>query len=542
MKINDISLRQIPGLIGSAVLFIGVFTPIVSAPLIGSVNYFYYGKLSGTLILALAIGSLWLTLKKKYRFLLYTSIGSLAILVWTFIYFQYRLSGARAQVQSGVMNRLGDVTLATVQIQWGWAVLIVGACLLLAAALLKDEHDEAPQDGPLPSKDVMNSHSQNDLLAPIRAAFQDFWTNSRGTPFEKPEGSELFADFEINREPRWPILARLVIGSLVLHGLFLLAVLYVPGVRNALNIASLFAGTGYVDEAYSRTKIRDRATVIDLPHEKFQYPEGYFSTGTGETDAAIMEQAQVVEPPPPPVIIKPPRMPKPTPMPTPTPTPIASPTPSGSPGQVAATPNPPKTPEEAEKELDKVASENNLVRPSGDTINTRPLKDWLARANAMKVRGELDLSQPVEIVIEAELSADGKLLNPQVVQKSGDPRLIEVAKDMVAAISDSGALIFLKDPKQPDLNVKQLRLTLGLDQANVTAKVESQLESEQRAKEVASGYNVMLGLAQWKKSGKDEAVIYKNTKVTADGKQVVVNFSLPRPDAEAMLKKQLPAS
>ena len=36
--------KQILGLIGSIVLFIGVFTPIVSVPIMGNMNYFQNGK------------------------------------------------------------------------------------------------------------------------------------------------------------------------------------------------------------------------------------------------------------------------------------------------------------------------------------------------------------------------------------------------------------------------------------------------------------------------------------------------------------------
>src|SRR5215210_420381 len=91
--------------------------------------------------------------------------------------------------------------------------------------------------------------------------------------------AELFENFEINREPRWPILARLAAASLVLHAVLVASAVYVPGVRSALNIAYLFSDARYVDQDYNRTMVGERAQVIDLAHEKFQYPEGYFSIG-----------------------------------------------------------------------------------------------------------------------------------------------------------------------------------------------------------------------------------------------------------------------
>lgn len=357
--------------------------------------------------------------------------------------------------------------------------------------------------------------------------------------------AELLENWEINREPRWPILSRLAAASLVLHAALVASAIYVPGVRSALNLAYLFSDTKYVDEEYNRTAVGERAEIIDLAHEKFQYPEGYFSTGAVEPDPLapqiIMEQPAPVFTPPKPI-----PTPTPTPTPTPEPTPAASPTPqpSASPSGTAAdgTVAADKTKEEAEKELNKIAAEHNVARPDENKINKRPLKDWLARANELKVKGELDLNGIIEVVIEADRNPQGRLLNANVVQKTGDPRLIEVTKDLVSAISDSGALMFLVDPKRPN-EVQRLRLTIRMDAAEVTAKVESEVESPERAKEMAEGYNGMLALGQLTtKAEKDESILYKSTKVSYNGKQVTVDFKLPRADAATMLSKHVPAS
>ena len=139
-------LRQILGLVGSLILFIGVFTPIISLPIVGSMNYFQNGRGDGVIILVLAVFSVFLTLTKRYRFLLFTGGGSLAILAFTFINFQYRMSQMQSQMKESMANNpfggLGEAMLNTVQIQWGWAVLIIGAALLIAAALLKPTPSE----------------------------------------------------------------------------------------------------------------------------------------------------------------------------------------------------------------------------------------------------------------------------------------------------------------------------------------------------------------------------------------------------------------
>ncbi len=139
-------LRQILGLIGSLILFIGVFTPIISLPIVGSMNYFQNGTGDGVIILVLAAFSVFLTLTKRYKFLLFTGEGSLAILAFTFINFQVRMSQMKSQMKGSMANNpfggLGEAMLNTVQIQWGWAVLIVGAALVIAAAVLKETASE----------------------------------------------------------------------------------------------------------------------------------------------------------------------------------------------------------------------------------------------------------------------------------------------------------------------------------------------------------------------------------------------------------------
>ncbi len=138
--------KQILGLIGSIVLFIGVFTPIVSVPIMGNMNYFQNGKGDGTLILILAVVSLVLVLTKKYKGLWVTGLGSLAVMAFTFINFQMKISDMKSQMESELAGNpfrgLADMAMQSVQLQWGWALLIVGAGLVIASAALKDESNE----------------------------------------------------------------------------------------------------------------------------------------------------------------------------------------------------------------------------------------------------------------------------------------------------------------------------------------------------------------------------------------------------------------
>src|ERR671939_2095321 len=110
--------------------------------------------------------------------------------------------------------------------------------------------------------------------------------------------AELFADFEINRAPRWPLLVRLLGGSIALHAILIACAIYVAPVRDALNIAGTLSRVRYVDEEYQKTQIGERAEIIEFPHERFTYPEGYFSKEVAQPTPEATIIAQASAPPP----------------------------------------------------------------------------------------------------------------------------------------------------------------------------------------------------------------------------------------------------
>ncbi len=133
------SVRHVIGIIGAIILFIGVFTPIVSVPIMGTMNYFQNGKGDGAIVLVLAVISLLAILTRKDAILFFTSIGCLGALTFTFVNFKVsmdRLLGQAAGTDD-VFSGLAHLAVQSVQLQWGWAVLIVGACLTLAPLFVK---------------------------------------------------------------------------------------------------------------------------------------------------------------------------------------------------------------------------------------------------------------------------------------------------------------------------------------------------------------------------------------------------------------------
>ena len=362
--------------------------------------------------------------------------------------------------------------------------------------------------------------------------------------------SELFANFEVNKEARWPIISKLLAGSLVLHAILAVSVVYVPGLRAAFNLASLIAGTRFVDKPYDKTQIADDVQFVELASDKFHYPEGYFAP-EGQTVPVLPLVAPVVPPfvaqAPPPVVqpeLAPSPSPKPWPIALPSPAPrvTASPavaqsksTPKSSPSPAAS---PALTAEQAQTELDKVAEKNKLNLPKENEINKQAMKDFAIYANGLKKQGKLDLNQPFEIIIEAELDQDGKLKNAKFTKKAGDENLVDLFGHMVAALNDSGFLVYLK-PVDKDNPGSKVVFTVKQGETEVLATVESEASSADSARVLAKGFNMALALGAQTRAGKDEEVLLRNTSAESVGKKIVFNFTMPRQAVVDLIKKQL---
>src|SRR5829696_2752443 len=244
--------------------------------------------------------------------------------------------------------------------------------------------------------------------------------------------SELFDRFEINRTPRWPLMSRLVALSLVAHGLFLVAVVYVPTVRSMLWVASNVSGINFVSEDYDRTLVGQRATIVRLePHEKLYYPPDYFGAPevaeTTQLDAMVVEQAAPPPLPPPAPVYRTRR--------ARTPRAVATPEPGPGPDEVAqATPTPSPAPmteaeKQAEAEMERIAKENGIARPPGN-INTKPFEDIAVKGKELFDQGKLNLDSVIDVTATAELNEDGTL-KPETVRldwaTAGDQNTADLA-------------------------------------------------------------------------------------------------------------------
>ena len=134
--------RKVLGLAGAGLLLLGVFTPIISFPIMGSLNYIQNGEPEGIIVILLAVISFVLVLINQYKALYVTGAGALGLLALTLINFEHRVSdaGNRIQIDLSADNPFkdfGNLGYHSAELQWGWVILALGGLLIVAAAYAK---------------------------------------------------------------------------------------------------------------------------------------------------------------------------------------------------------------------------------------------------------------------------------------------------------------------------------------------------------------------------------------------------------------------
>jgi hypothetical protein len=134
-------------LIGAALLFVGAFMPIISVPIMGSMNYFQNGKGDGVVIVLLAAATAIFAGSGHVKHVLWTGLAAIVVLGFTFIRFHAKMNEARAELDAQMADNpfrgLADAAMNSIQLQWGWAVLLLGAGMAVYAGWQARHGDEA---------------------------------------------------------------------------------------------------------------------------------------------------------------------------------------------------------------------------------------------------------------------------------------------------------------------------------------------------------------------------------------------------------------
>jgi hypothetical protein len=137
------------GFAGAALLAGGLFTPIMTVPILGSVNLFNNGtNLVGIDLLILAILAGVLAAKERTRALKLPGIAACGIVLYEFASLQWRLAEMRESLERDLQGNpfagLAQGAANAIQLQWGWLVLAAGAGVIAYAGLSSPRVSDAP--------------------------------------------------------------------------------------------------------------------------------------------------------------------------------------------------------------------------------------------------------------------------------------------------------------------------------------------------------------------------------------------------------------
>lgn len=176
-------------------------------------------------------------------------------------------------------------------------------------------------------------------------------------------------------------------------------------------------------------------------------------------------------------------------------------------------------------------------------INRQPLREFGEYIKNKVESGEVDFDKPFKVVLEGVLTKDGKFdrEKSKFTLAEGDEAMVNVAKNAIEAVGDSGVFTYLRN-----MGAEQIKLTVAQDGETFSATAESEQKDENRANTMASGLNVMiqaLKLLEREKIQKldENAKILINGFLSpkADGKNVILNFALPKQTFKEMILREL---
>lgn len=142
---------------GAALLIAGLFVPIVSFPVLGTVNLFNNGSnhLAIALVVLAAIAA-FLASKDRQAEVIWPAAATAGILLYAFARLQYAISQMRESLKTELADNpfagLAQAAVGSIQLQWGWLLLALATGLLIYSAVKAEREEGArllnlPADG-----------------------------------------------------------------------------------------------------------------------------------------------------------------------------------------------------------------------------------------------------------------------------------------------------------------------------------------------------------------------------------------------------------
>jgi len=361
-------------------------------------------------------------------------------------------------------------------------------------------------------------------------------------------------------------------------------------VIDTLYVGSVLLSTDseFVSKDYEKTELEDAdITYIDVSGQTppLKYPDGYFALANPESEFAAMQnadlsgfQSSIPGIPTNPTMTD--LMNQPQVTPTPNNNAVKGTIPTepysfGGPNPIATTPpfknrkfpriNSPKMPkmkntspnklpnleddataEKKDKTDEKETAKNQPPIESEAVkeveINKKPFEELGDALIDKLAKKEVDLNKPFLVILDGTIAADGKLdsKKSKFIKFEGDEQMIEVAKQAIEAVGNSGFLGHLKNN-----GVDKVNFTIVQNDKEISVVILSDQKTPEKASTIASGFNALLsGLIfadknGFKKLDENSKTLVNNSKVTSDGKKFKLNFVLPKQEAQDLINRSL---
>lgn len=171
------------------------------------------------------------------------------------------------------------------------------------------------------------------------------------------------------------------------------------------------------------------------------------------------------------------------------------------------------------------------------SLNRKPLKDFAANLTSKVDKSEVDLTKPFSITLEAYLTTEGKFdrEKSKFTKSEGDEDIVEAAKSAIEAVGDSGIFAYLQQ-----LGVEKAIINFSQNEKEVLSIINSEAPTAEKAKTFASGFNGLLMLAKMNtKEDIDVQTLLNATKISVEGKNFILNLTLPKEEAHKLLNQKL---
>ncbi|PWB76331.1 hypothetical protein C3F09_00655 [candidate division GN15 bacterium] len=133
-------IRRIVTVVGSVLMILGVFLPMLSIPLLHDDTYFELSRGGGYTILALGGLGILIAVFGKFRLLYLTALVALGLLIYTYFQIDKRKTVAQSDLRERVIDSplkgLSEGIVSKVGLRYGWPTMMVGAGITLAVPLV----------------------------------------------------------------------------------------------------------------------------------------------------------------------------------------------------------------------------------------------------------------------------------------------------------------------------------------------------------------------------------------------------------------------